>query len=88
MEFTELLERFGFPTLIVLVGAVAIWRVIVWFGTNIAKPLVGSHVEFLSAVQANVTIQTGLLQTIAKIQMEQNEILAFMRDRFDREHSK
>lgn len=84
-----ILERFGVPMFVLVVGALGVWKVLSWFGSHVATPLIASHVGMVDQIKVNSStntetlnsqaktlgVQTALLQRVVDIQDEQNTLL-------------
>lgn len=82
MDFMVILEKFGFPALVICAGGFALWRIATWFGEHVATPLVASHVGLVETIKNNDTINcqtlakmSSLVKEIADIQADQNQML-------------
>lgn len=65
MEWLQILQTVGVPVFALIAFAYAVWRAIVWLGTNIAQPLVQKHIAFLDAVSTNVEKQARAVESMA-----------------------
>jgi hypothetical protein len=65
LDVGGIIDKYGVPTGILFFGGVALWKAARWFGENIARPLVVSHVSFVDLVQKNDTAIAETLRSHA-----------------------
>ena len=69
------IEKFGIPTGVLLVLLVFIWRTGVWFRDKVATPVVEKHLSLIQTLETNDEKQTASLESLAKSQEKQTEIM-------------
>jgi hypothetical protein len=47
MDWQNLLQNLGLPVTLLFAVLLALWKALVWSGTNLIKPLADKHIEFL-----------------------------------------
>lgn len=70
------LDRFGAPTVALLMLLGAIGAATRWIAVEVAKPLTSTHIQFVNSVSENVTKQTAVLETIAAHMAATNRLLS------------
>jgi len=55
-EKDGILDRFGFPILVVIGLSFAIWASVSWTAKNIAQPVAAKHIMFLEAEQEKMKV--------------------------------
>lgn len=84
-ELFSLFKDFGAPYLLLIAGAIGIWRVLVWFGGRIVTPLVESHTSLVKQLESTDKKQTELLEANTKTQEQilgtQKEIVELIKER-------
>lgn len=75
-EFLSLVQAVGIPFATLVALAIAVWRALTWSATNVFKPLIDGHLNFLRQIQEGHQKQTDTLEQIAATQQQQAEALA------------
>lgn len=59
IDWMSVAERFGFPSLCILLGGLGFWRVVRWLGRqiekfaeNIVKPIADAHLHFVGSLDS------------------------------------
>lgn len=83
-QILQLFKEFGAPYLLLVLSAIAVWRVLTWFGVRVVTPLVESHTGLINQLQNSDKKQTELLETNTRTQVEilgtQKEIVELIRE--------
>jgi len=82
--YLSVLERFGYPTFVTLVLGYGVYAGLAWTGSNVAEPLVTSHIQFLKVSEElgrkHATSMEKMLQTQEQLMHQQAELTAANRE--------
>ena len=63
--------NYGLPTVLLLMGSLALWRGAIWFRNEVVKPVVAAHVRMMNTFSEHMPKQTeamaGLKQSVDKL---------------------
>ena len=84
MDFWTAVERVGIPMAILSVFAIAVWRVLMWIGREVVKPITASHIALVESTKVANEINSHTLQEVAAILKVKAEKLDSIEDLGDR----
>lgn len=67
MDFYTACERLGIPVTLLVIIAVALWKVITWLGTEVVKPIAESHIALVETTKAAQITNTATLEKVSSI---------------------
>lgn len=75
--FVQIAQSLGIPVAILAVLGLAIWRILVWIGSNVIKPAMERHMRFLDKVETTMEsvtqTQHAIVQHLRHIQPDAAE---------------
>ena len=64
MEFITIAKDFGIPIALLVFLCFAIWKVLVWLGNEVVKPLTERHIKFIDKVEKSIIDQAKNVETV------------------------
>lgn len=64
MDLMTVATNFGVAVMCLVALSLALWRGVVWFGSNIGKPVADRHIRFLDELSTAVASQSQALQNV------------------------
>lgn len=77
-------ERLGIPCAMLAAVLFGLWCTLQWFGEEIAKPLVKTHLEFVLKQTEINERNTDALEKISDVEQSQNELIEELHDQLVR----
>jgi hypothetical protein len=58
MDYNLMIERLGFPAVVLIALSVVLWRILVWVGHKVVIPVTESHIALVNETKKNNEINT------------------------------